>query len=116
MRRKADDVRILRYIRDYMLEHGWSPSLRELGADVGLKSLSSIHRRLLSLDEQGLVQYRGVRQLRVTAEGLRKLDRAPGGVLHLVAGHSLASSSARGIHLSSGCCGTLTASSNCEVE
>lgn len=111
MRRKADDVRILRYIRDYMLEHGWSPSLRELGAGVGLKSLSSIHRRLLSLDEQGLVQYRGVRQLQVTAEGLRKLDRAPGVVLSEVARHSQAIH-AGGVHLSSGDCGTLTGSSN----
>ena len=51
---KAD--KILEYVRQFSKEHGFAPSVREIGAAVGLKSTASVSYHLQQLQAQGLLQ------------------------------------------------------------
>ena len=44
------------FIRAYSDEHGYPPSVREIGAAVGLASPSTVHMHLKVLEEQGLIK------------------------------------------------------------
>ncbi|MFC9994142.1 transcriptional repressor LexA [Nocardia sp. NPDC127526] len=48
--------RILCTIRDWVQRHGYSPSSREIGDAVGLKSASSVSRHLKELEERGFLK------------------------------------------------------------
>ncbi|AXK87529.1 repressor LexA [Nocardia farcinica] len=48
--------RILEVIRDWVVEHGYAPSTRQIGAAVGLRSMSSVARHLRSLEERGFLR------------------------------------------------------------
>jgi len=48
--------RILVAIRDWVARYGYSPSLRQIGDAVGLRSSSSVSRHLAILEEQGFVR------------------------------------------------------------
>ncbi|HEY0000093.1 MAG TPA: transcriptional repressor LexA [Actinoplanes sp.] len=68
-----DDVRltarqrqILTMIRDWVDQHGYPPTMREIGAAVGLASPSSVAHQLKTLEELGL--------LRRDARGSRAVD------------------------------------------
>jgi repressor LexA len=68
-----DDVRltvrqrqILTMIRDWVDRHGYPPTMREIGAAVGLASPSSVAHQLKTLEELGL--------LRKDARGSRAVD------------------------------------------
>ena len=45
--------RILVAIRDWVVRYGYSPSTREIGDAVGLRSTSSVSKHLASLEERG---------------------------------------------------------------
>jgi repressor LexA len=47
---------ILRYIRDYMAEHTWAPTVREIGPAVGLRSIATVHDHLHRLVELGYIE------------------------------------------------------------
>jgi len=58
-----DDVRlttrqqqILAMIRDWVARHGYPPTMREIGAAVGLASPSSVAHQLKALEELGLIR------------------------------------------------------------
>ena len=44
------------FIRTYSTEHGYPPSVREIGAAVGLASPSTVHMHLKELEEHGLIR------------------------------------------------------------
>ena len=44
------------FIRSYSDEHGYPPSVREIGAAVGLASPSTVHMHLKVLEERGLIK------------------------------------------------------------
>jgi repressor LexA len=44
------------YLVNYIDLNGYSPSLREVGDGLGLKSLATVHRHLRNLDSKGLIQ------------------------------------------------------------
>lgn len=44
------------FICTYSAEHGYPPSVREIGREVGLKSPSTVHMHLNSLEELGLIR------------------------------------------------------------
>ena len=44
------------YIRSYSAEHGYPPSVREIGSAVGLASPSTVHMHLKTLEEFGLIK------------------------------------------------------------
>lgn len=47
--------RILEVIRDFTSEHGYPPSVREIGERVGLSSSSTVQSHLRSLEKRGLI-------------------------------------------------------------
>lgn len=47
------------YLIDYIKEHGYAPSVRELAEGVGLKSSSSAYNHLSKLEEEGKIEMRG---------------------------------------------------------
>jgi repressor LexA len=48
--------RILVAIRDWVVRHGYSPSTRQIGDAVGLRSSSSVSKHLASLEEKGFLR------------------------------------------------------------
>jgi repressor LexA len=48
--------RILVTIRDWVVRYGYSPSSREIGDAVGLRSSSSVSKHLTSLEEKGFLR------------------------------------------------------------
>lgn len=49
--------RILKYIRHYHQQFGYSPSVREIGAAVGLKSTATVARHLKVLESEGVLSH-----------------------------------------------------------
>ncbi|WAL68471.1 transcriptional repressor LexA [Amycolatopsis cynarae] len=48
--------RILVAIRDWVVRHGYSPSTRQIGDAVGLRSSSAVSKHLASLEEKGFLR------------------------------------------------------------
>jgi repressor LexA len=48
--------RILLVIRDWVVRHGYSPSTRQIGDAVGLRSASSVSKHLTSLEDKGFLR------------------------------------------------------------
>jgi len=48
--------RILVAIRDWVVRHGYSPSTREIGDAVGLRSSSAVSKHLTSLEDKGFLR------------------------------------------------------------
>ena len=51
----AKQQKIFDYIQQFTAEHGYPPSVREIGAAVGLKSPSTVHFHLKGLEEAGMI-------------------------------------------------------------
>ncbi len=49
--------RILEYIQAHLNQHGYPPSVREIGAAVGLQSPASVARHLRRLEENGQISH-----------------------------------------------------------
>lgn len=49
-------MQILQYMKDQILSKGYPPSVREICAAVGLKSTSSVHSHLETLEEKGYIR------------------------------------------------------------
>lgn len=47
---------IFDFISTYASQHGYPPSVREIGSSVGLKSPSTVHMHLQTLEEKGLIK------------------------------------------------------------
>jgi len=47
---------IFQYIKEFLLEKGYPPSVREIGNAVGLKSSSTVHGYLEKLESSGLIK------------------------------------------------------------
>ena len=50
---------IMDYVNQFIQENGYSPSIREIGAAVGLRSTASVSYHLQALEAQGLLQSPG---------------------------------------------------------
>ena len=50
---------IIDYVNQFIQENGYSPSVREIGAAVGLRSTASVSYHLQALQEKGLLQSPG---------------------------------------------------------
>lgn len=64
-------LEILEYMRSFTQEHGFPPSVREVGEAVGLRSPSTVHAHLKALDRAGFITRDGrkMRALRVAGSG-----------------------------------------------
>lgn len=67
------------YIVSFTGEHGYPPSVREIGEYVGLKSPSTVHFHLKGLQSAGLItQAAGkTRAISIADEGLPRKDKVP---------------------------------------
>ncbi len=62
MPRTSDKAQmILDYVNQFIQENGYSPSVREIGAAVGLRSTASVSYHLQALQEKGLLQSTGAK-------------------------------------------------------
>lgn len=50
------EAKVLDAIEDYINQNGFSPSIREIGDKVGLKSSSTVHRYLKLLEDRGSIE------------------------------------------------------------
>lgn len=63
---------ILDYVTEFIQENGYSPSIREIGQAVGLRSTASVSYHLQALQEKGLLQAPGAKgRKRALATGVR---------------------------------------------
>ena len=62
MPRTSDKAQlILNYVNEFIQENGYSPSVREIGAAVGLRSTASVSYHLQALQDKGLLQTPGAK-------------------------------------------------------
>ena len=62
MPRTSDKAQlILNYVNEFIQENGYSPSVREIGAAVGLRSTASVSYHLQALQAKGMLQDPGVK-------------------------------------------------------
>ena len=62
MPRTSDKAQlILNYVNEFIQENGYSPSVREIGAVVGLRSTASVSYHLQALQAKGLLQDPGAK-------------------------------------------------------
>ena len=47
---------ILDYLADFIQEHGYAPSLEEIGRRFGLSSLATVHKHLTNLQDKGFIK------------------------------------------------------------
>ena len=47
---------ILDYLKEFIDERGYAPSLEEIGARFGLSSLATVHKHLMNLQEKGFIR------------------------------------------------------------
>lgn len=64
------------FIRTYSDEHGYPPSVREIGAAVGLASPSTVHMHLKVLEEQGLIRRDSKKPRTIEVVGNREPEHA----------------------------------------
>ena len=65
----AKQQKIYDFILQFTSDHGYPPSVREIGAAVGLKSPSTVHFHMKGLEEAGVI---------VKAEGKTRAISLPG--------------------------------------
>ncbi len=47
---------ILDYLNDFIQQHGYAPSLEEIGRRFGLSSLATVHKHLTNLQDKGFIK------------------------------------------------------------
>lgn len=74
MPRTSDKAQlIMDYVNQFIQENGYSPSVREIGAAVGLRSTASVSYHLQALQEKGLLQSPGAKgRKRALVTGARR--------------------------------------------
>lgn len=70
-------TKVMFALQDFVSEHGYQPSLRELADLVGLRSVSSVHAHVRALEAEGSIQ----RGPRGRPRSIELSGRARGGVL-----------------------------------
>ena len=56
MKQKVEDIEIISYIDNYIIEHGYAPSYREIGNAIGLSSTASVYSRIRGLFDNGQLE------------------------------------------------------------
>lgn len=50
---------VLTYIKEFMVSHGYPPTVREIGANLGLSSPATIHSHMTALEHKGYIRKNG---------------------------------------------------------
>lgn len=48
--------KILQYLKDYIAQHGYAPTLGEIAKHMGVNALSTVHEHLQFLEERGFIE------------------------------------------------------------
>ncbi len=67
---------ILDYLNDFIQQHGYAPSLEEIGRRFGLSSLATVHKHLTNLQEKGFIKRAWNRSRSVEVVPTRMTGRA----------------------------------------
>lgn len=62
---------ILDYVTSYMMDHGYSPTTREIAAGIGVRSSSTVFDNLRDMREAGLINYIDECPRTITVPGYR---------------------------------------------
>ena len=64
---------LIDYLNNYISDHGYAPTLAEVGAYFGLSSLATVHKHLHNLEQKGFIkrQHNHSRALEVSASEKR---------------------------------------------
>ncbi len=54
--KKVSDLELVNYIDDYIVKHGYPPSYRDIGLNLGLSSSATIYCRIKKLINKGLLE------------------------------------------------------------
>lgn len=68
---------IVDYVNQFIQENGYSPSVREIGAAVGLSSTASVSYHLQALQEKGLLQAPGAKGMKRAIVTTRRPGQIP---------------------------------------
>ena len=68
---------IMDYVNRFIQENGYSPSVREIGAAVGLRSTASVSYHLQALQEKGLLQAPGAKGRKRAIVGSTRQGQIP---------------------------------------
>jgi repressor LexA len=75
---------ILEYVRGFVDEHGYPPTVREIGEAVGLRSPSTVHAHLAQLERAGLLRRDPTKPRAIElTDRRRQLDESPADVHRL---------------------------------
>ena len=69
--------KILDFIREFTAENGFAPSVREIGAAVGLRSTASVTYHLRQLQDKGLLQSAGSKGVKRAVVSTQKAGQIP---------------------------------------
>jgi repressor LexA len=64
------------YLRAYIGDHGYAPTLEEIGQHFGLGSLATVHKHLLNLERKGYIRRLAHRSRALELTGDRRRPRA----------------------------------------
>jgi len=67
---------ILDYLNDFIQQHGYAPSLEEIGRRFGLSSLATVHKHLTNLQDKGFIKRAWNRSRSVEVVPARMASRA----------------------------------------
>ena len=67
---------IYEFILAFTGEHGYPPSVREIGAAVGLKSPSTVHFHMKGLEEAGVIVKAEGKTRAISLPGVSEIGRA----------------------------------------
>lgn len=70
--------RVLDFIRSHQKEHGYPPTMQEIGTAVGLASLSSVSYQLKKLEAMGKIQRGPGRSRAITITSRRREEEDVG--------------------------------------
>ena len=48
--------KVLQYLKDYISQHGYAPTLTEIAKHMGVNALSTVHEHLAFLEERGFIE------------------------------------------------------------
>lgn len=67
---RVSDAQIIAFVRRFIAEHGYPPTVREIMVGVGLRSTSAVSYRLTRLEERGHIErdYAVPRGIRLTSK------------------------------------------------
>src|SRR5246127_1933840 len=65
---------LIDYLNDYISEHGYAPTLAEVGQYFGLSSLATVHKHLHNLEQKGFIKRQHNHSRALEVSGAEKRD------------------------------------------